>query len=73
VDTKAIALLSLSEPGPVLFEHLDCAYVTELDLQGRVLVASHSWNEKSAAGLENEDVVLTWDEDHFTVIASNPS
>jgi len=69
---RQIALLGLGETDPVLFEQIDRAHVTEVDLQGRVLVAPHSWNEKSTVGLENQDIVLRWDEDHFTVVAGKP-
>jgi hypothetical protein len=58
---RQIALFGLDETDPVLFERLDCAHVTELDIGGRLLVAPHSWNEKSAVGLENEEVLLRWD------------
>jgi DNA-binding transcriptional regulator/RsmH inhibitor MraZ len=63
---RQIALLGLSETDPVSYESLGRADVMEV-VQGRLLVAPHSWNEKSIVGLENEDVLLRWDKDHFTL------
>ena len=56
---------------PIWYIHQRLSFVTDVDSQGRVVVAPQQASEKSSIGMENEDVRVRWKEDHFVVITDN--